>query len=73
MIKRLFCKHKYHLLTEYRSLTVCGIRDNMYTIYCPKCGKTKNLESYEYKCVIAKQKVDEEYEREREKDRYSSK
>lgn len=66
IIKRLFCNHKYHLLSVYKKDLdkSQGYKvDNIHIIYCPKCKKETEVMAHIYKKIIERQKVDEEYER----------
>lgn len=62
--KRILCKHEYRLVTKYKADVDCGIgydvRD-FYTLYCPKCRKTIDVETHEYERIIGIQKIDEEF------------
>lgn len=64
-LKKLFCKHKFQLLTTRRvdiDPTVGYMEHYMHIIYCPKCKKEKEVYEWKYKAIMARQKADEEYE-----------
>lgn len=66
---KCLCKHKYHLLTVYEKDVDVGIGFDMqkiFIIYCPRCSDEMEVREHVYNKIIARQKVDEEYERTRE-------
>lgn len=63
-LKRLFCRHEYHLLNTFITDTdpTVGYRaEEMVVIYCPKCKKEDTVTKHRYECIIERQKVDKEY------------
>ncbi|MCR4362021.1 hypothetical protein NUG13_11850 [Bacillus subtilis] len=73
MIKRLFCRHEFKLLSTYKKDIDKGqgydLKD-IYIIYCPKCRNEKEVLEHVYEKIIAKQRVDDEYRDARELNRY---
>lgn len=67
--KKLFCKHDYRILSTFTTDSDPSIgyrQETMCNIYCPKCKKDKAIAEFEYNKIIARQRIDEEYEAERE-------
>lgn len=66
MLRKLFCKHNFQYVMDYLSITyLVGRGDTkkemIYIIYCPKCGKKKTVMENDYKYIMGKQRIDEEY------------
>lgn len=66
LLKKLFCKHSYELLHTYRQDVDDSVgykEEDIHVVYCPKCKKELRLRPHEFGILMAKQKVNEEYER----------
>jgi uncharacterized protein YbaR (Trm112 family) len=67
MFKKFFCKHQYQLLTTYETDVDASLgydKRNKYIIYCPKCKKELDVLEHEYNKIMAKQRIDGNYEEE---------
>lgn len=72
-LRKLFCRHEYHLLTRYKMDTdpTIGYRsEEVCIIYCPKCKHEDTVTKHRYESIIAKQKIDKEYRDERDRYKY---
>ncbi|UUV46243.1 hypothetical protein [Bacillus phage vB_BanS-Thrax2] len=64
-LKRLFCSHDYKLLHTYKKDIDNGVGYEfkpVYVIYCPKCGKMREILEHEYVIMQQMKKVDDSYD-----------
>lgn len=69
LIKRLFCKHDYHLLGTFEKDIIDGLGyevKDIHVIYCPKCAKKREVFDYEYNIIMEQQKIDNQYKHKKE-------
>jgi hypothetical protein len=65
-LKRLFCKHDFHLLSTYKKDvddTVGYKLQEIHIIYCPKCKKEKHVSKHRYEAIMKRQEIDRSYNR----------
>jgi hypothetical protein len=63
-LKRIFCKHEFQALSSYKRDVDSSVGYRLmefYIIYCPKCGKRRDVIKYEYEAIMSRQRIDREY------------